>query len=183
VEKGSYRGRRVSFEKYAASLFNPYLFPGRDNARHGCGASALALLTGVDPKVISAKNGKPHYSDQFMVRFLRSRGFSVLTLTWCNVSVAPIQIGRTHVVLLSQLFRRNEGTWGIVFNGFYYHNFDIFSLEELSFLNKPVLSAFLVMTPSWHSDEMPGKAPAPKLKIPKKPHHFADLHIAGCARP
>ena len=71
MDKGTYKGRRVVFKRYATSCFNPYLFcdPGSD--LRGCGACALALLTGVTPEKIAAKNGGVHYPDAFMIRFLR----------------------------------------------------------------------------------------------------------------
>jgi hypothetical protein len=149
VEKGSYRGRRVDFSNYAASFFNPYLFSGSARSVVGCGASALALLTGTAPEAIAKKNRGAHYSDGFMVRFLRDQRFRVLRLTLCNLSAATPKIGTAHVVLLSQLFRRNEGTWGVIFNWTYYHNFQNYALDALSFLNKPILSAYLVAHPKW----------------------------------
>ena len=151
MEKGSYTKRRVNFDDYAASFFTPHIFPGYEATRFGCGASALSILTGVSPDIVSAKNGGPDYSDEFILRFLRQKGFSTLALTWCNVSTGPTRIGREHVILLSQLFTKNEGTWGVIFNGYYFHNFDIYAVEHLSFVNKPILSAYLVSSASWGS--------------------------------
>jgi hypothetical protein len=87
-------------------------------------------------------------------RFLRARGFSVLELTWCNVSGTKSKIGSNHVILLSQLFTKNEGTWGGIFNGWFYHNFEIYAVEQLSFLNKPILSAYVVRNRKWRVDDL-----------------------------
>ena len=93
-----------------------------------------------------------------MVRFLRARGFSVLQLTWCNLSASEGKINHSHVVLLSQLFTQNEATWLVMHNELCYHNFDIYTPSTLSLLNKPVLSAYLVVHPKWREDiERQGK--------------------------
>ena len=135
----------------------------------GCGACALALLTGAAPEVIAKKNRGAHYSDRFMVRFLRDRRFGVLQLTLCNLSAATPKIGTAHVLLLSQLFRQNEGTWGVIFNWTYYHNFQSYSLDALSFLNKPILSAYLVVHPKWrmHDSVKEGSKLSPRAKTDK----------------
>ena len=155
-------GRRVDFAAYAASVFNPYLFHGSYRSQRGCGASALALLTGVAPEIIASENGRPHYSDHFMLQFLRAREFRTLHLTPRNVTTATKPIGTQHVVLLSQLFKKKEGTWGVLFGDTYYHNFDLYALTALAFLNKPILTAYVVIHPKWQIDRSAG-APSPKL--------------------
>lgn len=149
MEKGSYNGRRVPFWRYTASRFDPYLFASGANAGFGCGATALALLTGIFPRSIAHENGDHHFPDEFMVQFLRRHRYGVQQLTLCNVSASESNIGPEHVVLLSQLFRRNEATWGVIYSGIYFHNFAVYQLENLSLLNKPVLSAYLVIHPRW----------------------------------
>lgn len=151
MDKGTYKGRRVEFRRYAVSCFNPFLFSDPASELRGCGAGALALLTGVAPEKISAKNGGIHYPDDFMRRFLRQHGFRTLQLTQCNLSSAEDYVGTDHVILLSQLFKRNEATWGVTFGGMYYHNFSLFSMNALSVLNKPVLSAYIVIDPRWRT--------------------------------
>jgi hypothetical protein len=180
VDRGIYNGRRVDFAKYAASFFNPYLFCGPFRSPVGCGACALALLTGVAPEVITEKNGGEHYSDDFMVRFLRVRGFSVLNLTMCNLSASSSKVGKQHVVLLSQLFQKNEGTWGAIHYDNYYHNFEVYSLEAISFLNKPILSAYLVVHPRWRSDHLATVGTGPKPKAKGESLTLASLGVAQC---
>jgi hypothetical protein len=167
VDKGTYKGHRVDFDKYAVSFFNPYLYP--DSALIGCGASSLALLTGIAPGIIAAKNGGEHYPDEFMLRFLRHQRFRALQLTQCNVSNARDDIGIGHVVLISQLFTRNEATWGVIFHGMYYHNFRLYTLDTLSMLNKPILSAYVIFHPKWRLLPLSGREksapkPAPKSR-------------------
>jgi len=156
----------VDFASYAASFFNPYLFTGSFRGQLGCGTSALALLTGIPPEHIAKSRRVIHSSDKYMMRFLRAKGFHVLHLTQCNLSQSSIDIGASHVVLMARLFQENEGTWLVIFNGICFHNFDIYSLDKLSFLNKPILSAYLVFHPSWRLNQTPKRTLAPKVKPP-----------------
>lgn len=144
MEKGKYHGRRVNLLKLASSFFTPCIFAGTTRASLGCGAVALSLMTGNKPEQIALKNKSGHYSDEFMVRYLRRRGYRVLPLTQCLVSTTGGQVRTDHVVLLSQLFRKNEGTWGVLYNEFYWHNYSPYNVDSLSFLNKPILSAILL---------------------------------------
>lgn len=161
----SNRERRADFNAYAASFFAPHLFCGPARSALGCGASALALITGVAPEIISSENGGAHYSDRFMIWFLRARNFQTLRLTPNIVTGARVKIGPHHVLLMSQLFRRDEGTWGVIFADFYYHNFESYVLSSLAFLNKPILSAYVVFHPKWRISYKTGKAkPKPKAK-------------------
>jgi hypothetical protein len=139
----------VDFAPFAASFFAPHLFSGSVRSQLGCGASALALITGVPPEIISARNGGTHYSDRFMTWFLRMRNFRTLRLTPRLVTGARTKIGVSHVLLVSQLFRPREGTWGVIYADFYYHNFEAYALSSLAFLNKPIMSAYLVIHPKW----------------------------------
>lgn len=150
MEKGTYSGRRVDFSRYATTCFTPTLFGRPEYALAGCGASALALLTGIPPANFITKN--KHYSDGFMLRSLRQRGFHTVRLTQCNVSKHSKGISDLHVILVSQLFRQNEATWVVVFNRSCYHNFSVYSLEALSFLNKPILSAYVLSHQKWQRD-------------------------------
>lgn len=139
----------MDFAPFAASFFAPHLFSAHVRSQLGCGASALALITGVAPEIISSQNGRTHYSDRFMTRFLRARRFRTLRLTPDLLVQAKTKVRPDHVLLISQLFRHGEGTWGVVFADFYYHNFDTYALSSLAFLNKPILSAYLVIHPKW----------------------------------
>ena len=173
----------MDFSAWAASVFAPHLFCGSARSALGCGASALALITGVAPEIISSQNDGEHYSDGFMRRFLRGRNFRSLRLSPRMVAAARNKIGSDHVLLVSQLFRPHEGTWGVVFADFYYHNFETYALSALAFLNKPILSAYLVFHPKWrisYATEKPKSKPIGKgrhLTLPslRKHCHFTQL--------
>ena len=165
MDKGTYTGRRINFTGYAVTCFNPWLFTTHP-PNMGCGVSALALLTGVPPSTIADHHPGPHFSDEFMLRFLRSRGFRMLRLTMCNLSTARSQIGAKHVLLVSQLCQQNEGTWLVFFDRTAYHNFDLYTLDPLSFLRKPVLSAYVLVHPRWRT-RFPPSGPIAAARKPK----------------
>jgi hypothetical protein len=178
------KGRRADFESYAASVFAPHLFNSSEQICSGCGATALALLTGVPPTTIRGRHRGRHFSDSFMTGFLRQRGYRVLRLTPLSVCGARNVIGHNHVILLSQLFRRYEATWGVIHAQTYYHNFQIFELSALAFLNKPILSAYLVTCPAWSlsgnmvtAKERPLHFSGPRLKISALRQGAAFCHI------
>jgi hypothetical protein len=164
VEQVSHTGHRADFRRYAVSCFIPHLFAGASQPGSGCGATALALLTGVPPQAIAAKNGSRHYADSFMIRFLRRRGFLVMELTRSNVPASSSSLGNNHVLLISQLFQPDEGTWGVIFNRTWYHNFDCYALDLLSFLNKPILSAYVVVHSRWRKGQPVGPRTKPKSR-------------------
>lgn len=182
MEIGTYKGRRVDFGNYATSRFNPFIFTDPDESLVGCGPSALGLITGIKPTVIAGqkRTGK-HTSDRFMVQFLRARGFRVLKLTHCNLSASPLKLGFRHVVLLSQLFRKGEATWGVFAAGIYLHNFEVYNMQSLSLLSKPVVSAFLVIHDRWRDNPSARRPMTPKVKkkssgLTLKSMGFKDSH-------
>lgn len=159
------KGRRVDLGSYAATLFVPHLFCGPEHMLMGCGASALALLTGVPPARIARENGSRHYSDRFMLCFLRERGFRTLRLTHDVLARAQPKLEESHVLLLSQQLTTEEGTWGILHRDVYYHNFQIYYITSLSLINKPLLSAYVLCHPFWragHAQSVTGLTPKQK---------------------
>lgn len=142
------RKRKVDFEPYIVSYFAPHLYCHIGTSGAGCGASALSLITGVPPEQITARHRGRNYSDSLMVRYLRKRGYRVLHLTPEKLARSS-RVGSRHVVLISQLFNDQEGTWGVIFGNTYYHNFQSYELSALSFMNRPILSAYLLLHPRW----------------------------------
>jgi hypothetical protein len=167
--------RRVDFSPYAASVIILHLFQEPFATTIGCGASALALLTGEAPEGIVALNGRPHYSDRFMLRFLRARGFRLRRLCPQVVTRAKRPIGEKHVILVSQLFKPEEGTWGVVFGGRFYHHFEAYSFDSLSLLNKPLMSAYLVTHDRWRPRPKPERPPKPKRRVRHRGFRLGNL--------
>lgn len=169
----------MDFSRYATACFNPFLFSSRENASGGCGASALGLLTGIRPANFTPKNGVKHYSDSYMLFCLRHHGFRVFRLTQCNLSHATSGVSDRHVLLLSQLFRKKEATWIVLFNSICYHNFDAYSLEALSFINKPLLSAYVLYHPKWQMTSGTPVKPLPMSKASRSGVSWASIRKAG----
>jgi hypothetical protein len=169
----------VDFSRYATACFNPFLFSSSENASGGCGASALGLLTGIRPANFIPKNGVKHYSDSYMLFCLRHHGFQVFRLTQCNLSHATCGISDRHVLLLSQLYRKNEATWIVLFNSICYHNFDAYSLESLSFINKPLLSAYVLYHPKWQMTSGALVKPLPISRVSRGDVSWASIRKAG----
>jgi hypothetical protein len=82
-------------------------------------------------------------------------------------------------VLISQLFRPNEGTWGVIFNWTYYHNFPSYALDALSFLNKPILSAYLVAHPKWQRYQLVKEGSSLNPRAKKDKLTFSALGLMG----
>ena len=164
----------MDFGLVAASFFAPHLFGGQVRSGLGCGASALALITGIAPEIVASENGGAHYSDRFMTGFLRARQFQTIRLTPAVMARANSAIGSDHVLLISQLCRSGEGTWGVIFADFYYHNFEVYSLSGLAFLNKPILSAYVVFHKKWRI-RYAAKKPRPVVPPKKRRLTLASL--------
>lgn len=171
----------MDFSRYATSCFNPFLFSSPTHFLSGCGASALGLLTGIPPANFAVKNGDGHFSDAYMLRSLRRHGFRVLRLTQCNLSQNTARVNSRHVLLLSQLFQENEATWLVLFNGVCYHNFDVYSLEALSFINKPLISAYVVIHSRWQMISSTPAKPLPKPTTINGGVSWATIRKSGLA--
>ena len=155
MQVGFYRRSPLNFEPYRASLFqlqNKGWVTG-----YGCGANALASLTGEHPSDIadSCQGRHGHFPDKKMLSFLRRKGYKVIPVTQCLVSLngEVNNVKANHVLLISQLLKKNEGSWVIVHGGNLTHNFDTVPLNALEFINRPILSAYIIFHPSWNKKD------------------------------
>lgn len=159
MEKGIYKRNKTDFESYAVSKFVPHLFDHSAYGLYGCGATALSLITGIKSNIIfRSKKFKENeslfsWNDTFMRGFLRKQGFSIIPITLCEVSnfqtyiESPIK--NYHVILMSQLMKKNEASWSVIFNNYIFHNFEILPLKPLEFINNPILSAYVIYKDEW----------------------------------
>ncbi len=148
---GTYGNGNTNFAKLAVKKFPLHLFNKEDFQLSGCGPNALALITGVDPKTVK---GKDHASDRFMVNFLRRKGFSVYQITKANLTntkIVSYPVTDQHVVLYSSLVRKKEATWGVLYSGFVFHNFEITKANMYQMINWQWLSAYIIH----HTDYLP----------------------------
>lgn len=149
MELGKYNKKPISFFDYEIKSFAPHIFLSPYSNLAGCGATALSVLTGVEPFNIKnyAKNGE-NWADAFMISYLRRKKWAVKQLTRLNAADGDYitdKINRFHIVLLSQAYIRGQQSWSVLFNKeWIIHNFELVKIDCLEFLNRPISSAYLV---------------------------------------
>lgn len=148
---GKYKRRSVDLQRYRVARFNPYLYHSVPDC--GCGATAVALLTGMDPVHLTTLNGKKKgYPDRWMVKTLKAKGYTVIPIKWKEINSdrwITYPVSKFHVVLVSQIMSKREASWFVYHNGLCYHNFAAFAPETLDFLNKPSITAYCIWHPHW----------------------------------
>lgn len=147
--------KKVNYKDFEVSKFSPHFF-STSYGGLGCGICCLSLLSGQHPSTIYNTNKKnPNdFKDSFMVNFLRKKKFDILPIKMLQVSnhlqTFTDQITKRHVLMISQIFNKEESSWSVCWGGEYLcHNFYISHLERLEFLNRPILSAFLIKCSAW----------------------------------
>lgn len=153
MELGKYN-KKIDFKKYTVSRPKLTFFEKGYASLFGCGPSAAACLSGVNPSKISLINkDKNHFSDERMVKFLRSQKFEVIPLTVADVSnslYVENKITRNHLLLLSQMYSRNQASWTVILNLEYImHGFEINLLKADEFIQRPILTSYLLFKKSW----------------------------------
>lgn len=139
---------RSDFDAFIPAKFVPHIF--NCGSGRGCGATALALLTGVPPRRIEAPRDGD-WSVGRMRGFLAAHGFRLARITSKNVisEYPSLPVRREHVVLASMRMTKAEATWVVMHNDSIYHNFEISESSAREFLNHPIVDAFMVTHPRW----------------------------------
>jgi hypothetical protein len=146
MENGTYGAGNTDFSKYRMEKFAAHIFDIGKYERAGCGATALSLITGVNPNKIKRR---PNYSDRIMLDFLRSHGFRAFRATKSNLTNQKLEtfnykIRNENLVLYSQLMLRNEASWFVTWNGLTFHNFRVSQASFYDVMNFPILSAYVI---------------------------------------
>lgn len=154
MKLGKYGKGNTKFEKLTVKRFPVHLFDSYLYGKAGCGATALGLITGISPLEIAAKRNNVHYSDRFMVEFLRKHGISVFEVNCANISNRKTWshcIRDDHVLLYSSLIQKKEATWFVSYgiNGNIFHNGEILRASYLDFINFPIISMFVLHRKEW----------------------------------
>lgn len=117
---------------------------------------ALAMLTGHKQSRIAAALPKRAYEDSWtdvsIKKYLTTNGYTVYPLTIAAVTHSEYlhyPIKQEHVVLMSQHMLRYEGSWAIMHNDFYYHNFEKRVPYANEFINNPINTAYIVYHKKW----------------------------------
>lgn len=152
--KGRYTNTPIDFEKWEMERVRLSIYNNNYSYIWGCGPNALALLVNKSPKTIFYENDrKTHYSDDLMVNYLRKHKFKILPLTIANLSNSKFvenKLTERHLILLSQIFKRQEASWSILLGlKLLIHNMAIEKLGCTEFLERSLLSCFLVFNPAW----------------------------------
>ena len=119
----------------------------------GCAYTALALLTGEDPCVLSRDyKNKMGMTPEVMSKHLRQCGFIVTKLT--HEFIADMQrdgktLHNSHCILVSIRLMPKESSWAVVYGGVMWHNFEMLNTSYTTALAWPVLNSFLVSHPDW----------------------------------
>mgnify|MGYP002738072834 CR=1 FL=1 len=156
MEIGTYRKRPIDWKKYLVDCFRPHLFSSYSG--FGCGANTLSLLTGIAPfNIVNPNKTNPNdWTEKFVIRFLKKRGFTVIPFTVCDATnfssvSGEIQefLSDNHVLLTVQMLSKNKASWAVMHNKIWYHNFQLYSNTAISILNSPPLKIFVLHHPIW----------------------------------
>ena len=156
METGNYNDHK-NWEKYEVSRFPLHLYYHTDFESVGCGANALALITGDNPfKIRRLNKYRSDYTDAFMLKYLRQHKIKCLKLTKSNITNKKNNSGRIsyditskHVILISQLLSKAEASWFVIYDDLKFHNFSPATFTGLGMLNCPISSAYCLFNPQW----------------------------------
>ena len=121
----------------------------------GCAYTAISLLTGEDPFVLSQSyRHKPLMTPEKMSLHLRQCGFQVNKLTpefICDMQAMSKTIDNRHCIVSSIRLLPKESTWVVVYGGIIWHNFEMIQTSYTTALSWPPLTSFLVGRDEWGS--------------------------------
>lgn len=157
MKAGKYGPGNTKFEKLTLSKVQFTHWDGVTYEKAGCGATALGLLTGKNPIEIATKakklpKGGRHFSDRFMVDFLRRNGFSVFEVNRANLTRDKIfshKIQDNHLILYSSNTIKGEASFFVTYGGYLIHNFSVTRCNYLDLLSFPLLTCYVLHRPEW----------------------------------
>lgn len=138
-------------------------------ATAGCGYTAISLLTGEDPWDLRRKNkDNSSVPPRVMIPWLKKYGFVVTPVTpdyTLNLLKTGKALTHEHVVLAALKMRPEEASWGVLYGGLLWHNFEPMPTSYVTCLTIPPLSSYMLWHPSWPTA---GMHPAPSKKYKGK---------------
>ena len=150
MKTGKYGAANTDFSKLKLTKSVLHFFDKVTYGATGCGANALSLLIGSNPKSFLKKHG--HYSDSFMTKELRKAGYKVFEVNKSNLTrgkYPALQLDDRHLILFSSLMNKGNASWTVTHNNYLYHNFEIFSSNFWTMMNNPVCSMYVLYKKSW----------------------------------
>lgn len=146
--KGNTKFEKLTVKRFPITIWDSYLY-----GKAGCGATALGLITGISPLEIAKRHNSAHYSDNFMIKFLRKYGISVYEVNRANISNKSVwkhSLRDDHVLLYSALIQKKEASWFVAGpNSVIFHNGEIMKASYLDFINFPIESMFVLYRKEW----------------------------------
>ena len=152
MKLGKYGGGNTKFSKLTVKKVPLHFFNKIDYSKAGCGATALSLLTGVNPISTELKARNGNYTDSFMLKFLRKHKISAYEANRANLSNHKewsVKIKDNHVVMFSCLTAKNEGSWFVSYNNVWFHNFEVVRADTLALLSMPITSMYVLYKKEW----------------------------------
>jgi hypothetical protein len=166
MKKGSFKLPAVPISQLVMN--NPPLFhfcPVIWYGATGCGPTALALVTGVDPFLIKRLNEafnkktgiKEGTSSEFMIWFLKKHNWQAYNLTLRDLSPNPKkienQLTEQHLFIASQHACAKEQTWFVYWGGTNYHQFLPKKMDVFDTLNNPQDEIILLYNKKYKREE------------------------------
>ena len=143
--------KKINYSQYKVRKFTPTLY-SESYAAFGCGANLLATILNRHPFSFRSpdKINPDNWPDYYIVGQLKKNGWKVIklnTLEVSNVDYIEDNITKNHIVIMSQHYNKRDASWAICHNNLYIHNFAITRLDNYEFLNRPIITSFLIWNP------------------------------------
>ncbi len=158
MKTGVYTKKKINFKDWEVDKF-PLTFWNKHSYLYaGCGFNALATIVGKEnPYAIRAlSKDKDSCVKKFFFKYLKSNGFKVLELTKCHLSnkkkeVSTLigELNSKHILVTTQILKRNECSYFVNSFSMTIHNQIIYSTDILDFVNFPIYEAFLITHPTY----------------------------------
>lgn len=155
---GSYKEKKINFNEWEVSKLPITLWNKNDYAHVGCGYNLLASLVNKERpyRIRDINQRRVSCEKRFFLSYLRKNGFKVLELSKCNLSNKKKEVltlmgdvNARHVLVTTQLLKKNEASYFLSHDNWVYHNNHIYRQEFLDLINFPIHEAFLVTHPDY----------------------------------
>jgi hypothetical protein len=150
VRKGYYNCSTINWGEFEIKKFAPFLFDTLIYRDISCGASLLATLTGDNPyKIQKLNKNNTSTPDNFILSYLKKKNFKVKEITQALITKNTSnfilnRIKDNHLIMSSNLIKKNEATWNLMVFGKLYHGFDCVNINYLETINHPLISCYII---------------------------------------
>jgi len=131
---------------------NFYFFESKERISPGCGYTTIGLLTGETPSELRKQYKNIECPDKVIIKHLKSKGFVIHPLDdkfYSDLYRFQLVIQSTDVLLVSLQLNETKSTWGILYEGMMYHNFECTLFSYTDMLTMKVITAYIINHPNW----------------------------------